>query len=375
MKLSYYVITRVLLAMIAGVVGLLALQVFFAYLSELDIAKQLTWLQVLQYIFYRVPYLLLQILPTGVLLGAVVGLGVLANHSELTVMRAIGFSVQKVVGLAMLPAGLFVVLALVVNEWLLPISAVPAKKIRFNENFASLTGFWAVIPNDSYQSKSHQSESKKSSDDKDDQQHQAHAVRQIIHIGQADEMGNLQDVRRYTVQDGRLMSVLSAPTGAWLDGYTWQVYDAHQLNLEGQATATTYHRLDLTLPIAKQSIHLLTKTANDLSISELYAHKQLMTHQGTTSPLHELTFWQKLLAPFSLLGLVVVACSFVFSSLRSKSLGFRIVLALLTGLLFGYLQDLSGFVALAMGLPSLIMVLLPIVLSVGVGVWLLNKQA
>ena len=209
MKLSYYVITRVLLAMIAGVVGLLALQVFFAYLSELDIAKQLTWLQVLQYIFYRVPYLLLQILPTGVLLGAVVGLGVLANHSELTVMRAIGFSVQKVVGLAMLPAGLFVVLALVVNEWLLPISAVPAKKIRFNENFASLTGFWAVIPNDSYQSKSHQSESKKSSDDKDDQQHQAHAVRQIIHIGQADEMGNLQDVRRYTVQDGRLMSVLS----------------------------------------------------------------------------------------------------------------------------------------------------------------------
>lgn len=368
--------------MTASVVGLLALQVFFAYLSELDIAKQLTWLQVLQYIFYRVPYLLMQILPTGVLLGAVVGLGVLANHSELTAMRAIGLSVQKIVGLAMLPAGLFVVLALVVNEWLLPISAVPAKKIRFNENFASLTGFWAVIPSDShqsksYQSESHQSESKKSSDYKDDHHHdqQAHTVRHIIHIGQADEMGNVQDIRRYTVQEGRLVSVLSAPTGAWLDGYTWQVYDAHQLNLEGQATATTYHRLDLTLPIAKQSIHLLTKTANDLSISELYAHKQLMTHQGTTSPLHELTFWQKLLAPFSLLGLVVVACSFVFSSLRSKSLGFRIVLALLTGLLFGYLQDLSGFVALAMGLPSLIMVLLPIVLSVGVGVWLLNKQA
>lgn len=361
--------------MTASVVGLLALQVFFAYLSELDNAKQLTWLQVLQYIFYRVPYLLMQILPTGVLLGAVVGLGVLANHSELTAMRAIGLSVQKIVGLAMLPAGLFVVLALMVNEWLLPISAVPAKKIRFNENFASLTGFWAVIPSDSHQSVSYQSKNKKNSDDKDDQQHQAHAVRQIIHIGQADEMGNVQDVRRYTVQDGRLVSVLSAPTGAWLDGYTWQVYDAHQLNLEGQATTTTYHRLDLTLPIAKQSIHLLTKTANDLSISELYAHKQLMHHQGTTSPLHELTFWQKLLAPFSLLGLVVVACSFVFGSLRSKSLGFRIVLALLIGLLFGYLQDLSGFVALAMGLPSLIMVLLPIVLSVGVGVWLLNKQA
>lgn len=349
MKLGRYVMSTVLFAMSASVAGLLLLQVFFAYLSELDIAKQLTWLQVLYYIFCRIPYLLMQILPTGVLLGAVVGLGVLANHSELVVMRAAGISLQQIVRWAMIPAWLFVLLALVVNEWLLPISATPAKKIRFNENFASLTGFWAVMPSGD--------------------------GRQIVQIGQADETGDLQDIRRYHMQDGRLVSVLSAPTGVWVDGYDWQVHHASTLNLDGQAKTATHQQLDLTLPIAKQSIHLLTKNANDLSISELYAHKQLMTHQGTTSPLHELTFWQKLLAPLSFLGLVIVACSFVFGSLRSKSLGFRVVIALFIGLLFSYLQDLSGFVALATGISPLMMVLLPIVVSVGVGIWLLNKKA
>jgi lipopolysaccharide export system permease protein len=71
---------------------------------------------------------------------------------------------------------------------------------------------------------------------------------------------------------------------------------------------------------------------------------------------------------------VIVACSFVIGSLRTHSLGLRIVVALLFGLLFSYVQDLVGFVSLATGFSPLLMVILPIIASALLGGYLLNRQ-
>jgi lipopolysaccharide export LptBFGC system permease protein LptF len=43
--------------------------------------------------------------------------------------------------------------------------------------------------------------------------------------------------------------------------------------------------------------------------------------------------------PFSLIALVVIACSFIFGPLRQQSMGFRLVIALFIGLGFYYMQD------------------------------------
>jgi lipopolysaccharide export system permease protein len=55
-------------------------------------------------------------------------------------------------------------------------------------------------------------------------------------------------------------------------------------------------------------------------------------------------------------------------------LGLRIVVALLFGLLFSYVQDLVGFVSLATGFSPLLMVLLPIIASAILGGYLLKRQ-
>ena len=86
--LSRYVKLNALLAIIAAIIGLWALQLVFSYLSELDsLDDSYTMGQALKYIFYRSPYFLEQFIPTGALLGAVIGLGLLANKSELVVMH------------------------------------------------------------------------------------------------------------------------------------------------------------------------------------------------------------------------------------------------------------------------------------------------
>lgn len=364
--LPKYVIVSALLAMTAAVLGLWLLQVIFSYLGELEnLSDTYTLMDALRFILYRSPDFLVQFIPTGVLLGAVVGLGLLANNSELVIMRAAGISMYRIIGWVMLPAFIFVLLALVVNQFVLPITNQQAAAIKNDAIYSkiiSINGYWSVVNEGNRQD--------------------------VVYISYADSEGRLGEVKRYQLDDGNLVGALRANEGVYqqntpatdqADGvatrYVWQLSGVDEVAINNNRVEKTHADTQtLTLPIAPTDVHLLTKEPEDLSLSDLYAHRQLMKYQGTRSVRHELAFWQKLFSPFAVLSLVLVASSFVFGSLRSQGLGLRIVLALLTGLLFSYLTDLAGFVALAAGLSPLLMALLPILLSAAVGVYLLNKK-
>lgn len=364
--LPKYVIRSALLAMTGAVVGLWLLQMIFAYLAELDnISETYTLTDALLFILYRSPYFLVQFIPTGALLGAVIGLGLLANHSELIVMRAAGMSIYRIISWAMLPAVIFVVISLGVNQFVLPAANQHAAAIRADtiyDKLITINGYWSVNNDGGNQD--------------------------VVYISYADNEGRLGEVKRYQLKDGQLIAALKAQTGIYQGQpkgaasrtddahYTWQLSGIHEVTIDAERVRQQHtDSRQLTLPIAPTDVHLLTKEPEDLSLSDLYAHRQLMTHQGTRSLRHELAFWQKLLSPFAVLSLVLVASSFVFGSLRSQGLGLRVVLVLLTGLVFSYLTDLTGFVALATGLSPLLMALVPIVLSAVAGIYLLNRKS
>ena len=358
--LPRYVIRSALLAMTGAVVGLWLLQTIFAYLAELeDLSDAYTLKEALRYIVYRSPYFLSEFIPTGALLGAVVGLGLLANHSELIIMRAAGLSLYRIIGWVMLPAFVFVLISLGVNQFILPTANYQASAIKQGINqdkLITINGYWSVANHDNTQD--------------------------VVYINYADNAGKLGEVKRYQLIDGNLTTALKATGGTYQpqasnDGlYTWQLNQVSQVTISqsGVKKSSVDNQL-LELPIAPTDVHLLTREPDELSLTDLYAHGQLMAHQGSRSIKHEVAFWQKLFSPFSVLSLVLVASSFVFGSLRSQGLGLRIVLALLTGLLFSYLTDLVGFVALATGLSPMLMAIVPIVLSTLAGMYLLNKKS
>ena len=105
--------------------------------------------------------------------------------------------------------------------------------------------------------------------------------------------------------------------------------------------------MTLQLPIEPSAIYLLTRSPDNMSVTELWQHQQLFLAKENAARLSMKLPLEKLLSPFAMLSLVLVACSFVFGSLRNQSLGYRIVIALLFGLVFSYLQDLVGFVSQA----------------------------
>lgn len=388
--LGRYVKLNALLAIIAAVLGLWALQLLFSYLSELDsLTDSYTMSDVIEYIIYRSPYFLEQFMPTGALLGAVVGLGLLANKSELVVMRAAGISVYRIVGWVLQPALLFALLALVINQFVLPTSNQLARDINSsyandNDNSASLVtsvrGYWTMQPRFITNTGDNADAASLQPDGSD-----------VLYIDYADVQGNIGEVKRWHLDNnGHLQTAIRAEGGKYIGRtaitaskdlpaqyrYEWQLNNMTTLTISQSFDASQAKQPSdtLSLPFAPESVYLLTRQAEDLSLTQLYQHRQFMRGQNKRSLVHELEFWQKLLSPLSILSLVIVACSFVFGSLRTHSLGLRIVVALLFGLLFSYIQDLVGFVSLATGFSPLLMVLLPIIASTVLGVYLLKRQ-
>lgn len=380
--LSRYVKINALLAIIAAVLGLWALQIVFSYLAELDaLTDSYTMSEALKYILYRSPYFLEEFIPTGALLGAVVGLGLLANKSELIVMRASGVSVYRIVGWVLQPALLFVILALAINQFVLPYTNQMANEINNEDNSSLVTsvrGYWTVQPRFTAAADSDNPVQPDGSD--------------ILYIDYADVQGNIGAVKRWHLDnDGNLQTAIHAEGGQYTGRtpvttasnkpgdqyrYEWQLNNMTKLTISQgfDASQAKLPSDTLSLPFAPESVYLLTRQAEDLSLTQLYEHRQFMRQQGQRSLDHELAFWQKLLSPLSILSLVIVACSFVFGSLRTHSLGLRIVVALLFGLLFSYIQDLVGFVSLATGFSPLLMVLIPIIASTVLGFYLLKRQ-
>ncbi len=375
--LRRYVKKNALWAIFTSVIALWLLQAVFSYLGELDnLSESYTVIDALRYIFYKSPEFLEQFIPSGALLGAVIGLGLLANKSELLVMQASGVIVFRIVSWVLQPALLFVVMALAINQFILPTSNRLAEQAlegkNKNESVAELLsvhGYWTVQPQ--YQINNGQ----KITTGKD-----------IVYIDYADIDGNMGLVKRWHLDNQGTLQMASIASGGRYLGkkegqgslktinYQWQLYNVHTLNITKRKSSKQkkQQKQTLTLPISPQSVYLLTQDAEDLSLTQLYAHRQFMHSQGNRSLEHEVTFWQKLLSPLSIISLVIVACSFVFGSLRTHSLGLRIVIAMIFGLLFSYIQDLVGFVSLSTGWSPFFMVLLPILASTIFGIGLLK---
>lgn len=350
--IARYVRNQALFAMLGAALLLLLLQVSFAYLGELeDVKDNYGYVDALMHILWQAPRYLYELLPMAALVGSAIGLGVLANNSELTILRASGTSLYRMVFWVVQAALVLIVLAFTLNQFVLPYTNAQAKYIKKPQEMTrvgEMNGYWT------------------------------RANDQVIYVDYASESGDISGLTLWELDDNAsIRKLTSAASGKYVsEQKQWQLHDVKTIQLSdvGDAKRISDAQMTLALPINPDLIYLLTRPAEDLSVTQLYAYNQDMQSQGKRSAEHELVFWQKLLSPLSVISLVLIACSFIFGSLRQQSMGLRLVVALMVGLSFRYIQDLTGFMSLAYQLSPFWFVLLPILLSAGLGVVLLQRK-
>lgn len=348
--LARHVTLTTFLTMLGTTLVLAFLFVLFSYVGELsNLTQDYGPWKALQYVLWDAPYNFNRILPISALIGAVLGLGSLASNSELIVMRAAGVSLWRIVGWVMRPALLLVVLSLLSVQWVLPYTKEQAHRIKNQHSERSLgevRGYWV------------------------------REGQRFIYIDYANSAGKLSQVKVINFDDNyHLKSLMKAQQGEFVHDGEWQLHSNNQLSIldSGAAQLQAIPQQAFNLALQPKFVHMVTQNPEDLAPTELVDFMRYMDEYSQIPKTYKLAFWKIIGAPFSLLALTLIACSFVFGPLRQQSMGFRLVVALFIGLGVYYLQDFAGYASLVYSPSPAWFVFLPIILMYIIGAYLLYR--
>jgi lipopolysaccharide export system permease protein len=346
-ELARYVSRSVLSAMLLILFLLVGLDIVFSFIGELQGLRG----------GYRAPQAFLfavlcepgdayQLLPIAALVGGIVGLGMLASSSELTVMRAAGVSIGRIVWWVLKPALLLVLLGVLLGQYVVPAAQQQAELGR------------AIALGQSYATAG-----------------QVHAYwhREGDHFVQIDVVrpdGVLQGVNQYSLTGtGQLSSLRLADSANYLPGQGWQLQALRETRLQPDGSARTGSQPTAVwqTELTPDFLRLATVDPEFLSLTHLYTFAHHLSRQGLDAGPYFLEFWKKLLAPLATISMVLIACSFIFGPLRSVTMGLRILAGVMAGLLFRYGEDFFGYASLVYHFSPMVAAALPIAICLAIG--------
>lgn len=349
--LDRYIAKTVTFSILLVMVALVGLDMVIAVIDELDeLQGEYQAPQVLTYILMTVPKRIYNVIALAVLIGSLLGLGVLANNSELTVMRAVGMSVARISWAAIKPAMLFVVAALLIGEFVVPHSENYAQSQRAlaessGEAVSSKYGYWHR-EGDTY-----------------------------MHFNAVLPGGVLYGVTQYDFEQRKLRKSLFAKR-AIFQGDHWVLQSVQLSELsETQVKAGYSPTLRWDTELTPEVLKVVVVDPDDLSIMGLHTYTNYLKEQGLDPKRYLLAFWKKVLQPLAMIVMVLVALSCIFGPLRSVTMGYRVFSGIILGVIFRYTEDFLGPASIVFGFAPMFASLTPIAIFAVVATVLLKRSA
>ena len=349
-KIDHYVMRNVGGAMLLVMVVVLSLDLIFAFVAELDDTRNnyQIW-DALWYVALTLPRRIYDYLPLGAFMGCLVGLGSMASSSELTVIRAAGVSLKRVVWSAMKPALVIVLVGVLIGEYMAPPAERAAQSYKAvalgaGKNVAVAHGVW----------------------------HREGDV--FMHLNAVQPNGVLHGISMFRFNDQRQLMAASFAERATYKGDHWMLENSTTTRLEGDSTSREENKsLRWDTGLSPSVLSVLIVKPENLSMTGLYTYASYLGDQELNASPYWLAFWKKALMPLGTGVMALVAISFIFGPLRSVTMGFRVFTGLLVGLLFKYMQDLLGPMSLVYGFNPVLAVVVPIAVNAVFGAVLMRR--
>lgn len=349
-KLDRYIGTQVFVA-ILGVLGIIVgLALLFAFIDELgDVEESYGLFDALWYVLLTAPRRLYEMLPMAALIGCLIGLGSLASNSELTIMRAAGVSIGRIVWAVMKPMLVLMLAGVLIGEYLAPYTESQAQSGRAmaqgsGDAQSAKRGLWH------------------------------REGQEYVHINAVQPNGVLLGVTRYQFDENKRMQSASFARRAQYQGDHWLLEDVattHFRERSSEVIEQGSERWDVELN--PQLLGTVVLAPDALSITGLWSYIHYLAEQGLNNSQYWLSFWTKVLQPLVTAALVLMAISFIFGPLRSVTLGQRVFTGVLVGFVFRIAQDLLGPSSLVFGFSPLFAVLIPAAICALAGFWMLRR--
>ena len=290
--------------------------------------------------------------PMAALLGALLGLGMLAQRSELVVMQASGFTRLQVALAVMKTAIPLVLLTMAIGEWVAPQGEQMARNYRAQQMYggsllSTQQGLWA----------------------KD-----GHNFVYIERVKGNDELGG---VSIYAFNpERRLQSVRYAASAKFdSENKVWRLSQVDESDLTDPKQVTGSQMVSGTWKtnLTPDKLGVVALDPDALSISGLHNYVKYLKSSGQDPGRYQLNMWSKIFQPLSVAVMMLMALSFIFGPLRSVPMG--VVTGISFGFIFYVLDQIFGPLTLVYGIPPIIGALLPSASFFLISLWLMMRKA
>lgn len=358
--LSRYVAQSIFTAILMVVLVLVTLNMLALMIEQVSaVGGGYTFLKMLQYVLWRVPSFMVNSLGLASLIGCLIGLGMLANNNELTVMRASGVSVMQIVWLVIRPVTLVIVIGMALGQ-LAPYTERQAEALR------SL----AIMETYGKPGKKMERFTQKKVWNREGNE--------FIRFDTVLPQGRVYGVTRYTFNDEKNLTRIQFARSGEFRGDHWELQQLTTTFFERDPTGLSIRQeeapsLNWDTRLTPEMITYVSVDPENLTLQELKQYATFLSDQGRNGQRYELEFWKKALQPLVIISLVLMAMSFVFGSLRQVSMGQRVFFGVLVGIVFHTIQGIAGTSSLVFGFSPLMAVLTPLMLCSLVGMLFLLR--
>ncbi|WP_434928456.1 LPS export ABC transporter permease LptG [Shewanella sp. HL-SH2] len=301
------------------------------------------------YVLYLVPRDIEMFFPMAVLLGALIGMGMLASNSELVVMQASGMSRLQITMSAMKTAIPLMIMVMALGEWGAPVAEQSAKelqatKISGGSLIKSDRGIWA-----------------KDGD-------------LFVNIGEVQDINKLNNITLYKFDEQSKLVRLTQAKHADFKQDEWQLTEVTTTHLsedriELVETPTEQWRSTLT----PDKLGVVSVKPEALSIQGLLGYLEYLEVNQQDPSRYELALWRKIMQPITVAVMMLVALSFVFGPLRTVTMGARVLLGVVAGFSFYISNQIFGPMSMVYDLPAVVGAVTPSILFTSLAFYYIRK--
>jgi lipopolysaccharide export system permease protein len=318
--------------------GFLGLFAFFDLIRELaDLGKvDYNLRQVFTFVLLSMPAHAYELFPVVVLIGTLYVLAHLASNSEYTVMRASGLSPRRA-GVTLAKIGLaFVVLTLLIGEWIAPWSEEQAQKVKLRAMSSAIgqdlqSGLWF----------------------KDEGS--------FINVREARQTNQLVGVRIYDFDaDYRLQKITLAQRADYASGGVWQLHDVATTRFTSEGPRTERQPLmEWHSRVNPDMLDALIVRPERMSAWALHKYTEHLAGNRQKTERYEIALWKKIFYPLAALVMMALALPFAYMQARAGMVGVKVFLGIMLGIFFHMLNSLFAHIGLLQNWPPLSAAVVP----------------
>jgi lipopolysaccharide export system permease protein len=346
-----YISRSVAMNMAIVLVVLLAIFTFFGFLAEIShVGKgNYTLTKAFIYSVLAIPNLTYQLFPVTALVGTTLGLGLMASHSELIAIRSAGVSLRRIVWTVTQVGIIVAVVAIILGEWIAPKTERYAQTIRsvaMSKPFSvgGGQGLWAKDGLD------------------------------IVNIRSFLPGERFGEIYIYKLNEKyEITKLIYAKTASYIYG-NWLLEDIKSSIISTDKVVSSSERSQIwNTTLSPDLVNVVKVKPTTLSARGLYQYVNYLKLNGLNADRYEQALWTKFAVPFVSIVMVLLAVPFVFGSLRSVTIGQRILVGVLAGVGYHLFNKMFSFFGMVYELNPILTALFPTLLATIAAFFLIRR--